>query len=98
MLDPFNRHLDADLAGGEATITNWELVYKHQVHLIGLNIRILIQSAPQIFGEVMAEMFTLLAVGVLGPGQPSIYQLDEGPKALAELESRATVGKLALVP
>jgi NADPH2:quinone reductase len=86
------------LAGGEATITNWELVYKHQIHLIGLNIGVLIQAAPQIFGEVMGELFGLLAAGVLGPGQPTVHELAEGPKALAELEARATVGKLALLP
>ena len=86
------------LAGGEAAITNWELVYKHQVHVIGLNIGILIQAAPQIFGEVMGELFALLAGGVLGPGQPTTYALAEGPKALEELEARATVGKLALLP
>ncbi|MHA6629918.1 zinc-binding dehydrogenase [Pseudonocardia sichuanensis] len=86
------------LAGGEAAISNWDLVYKHQVHLIGLNIGILIQFAPQVFGEVMTEMFRLLAAGVLPPGQPTIYELAEGAKALVELETRATVGKLALVP
>ncbi len=53
------------VAGGEAAITNCELVYKHQVHVIGLNIDILIQAAPQIFGEVMGEMFALIAAGVL---------------------------------
>ncbi|GAA2583773.1 NADPH:quinone oxidoreductase family protein [Actinomadura fulvescens] len=86
------------LAGGEAAITNWDLVYKHQVHVIGLNIGVLIQAAPQIFGEVMGELFELLAAGVLGPDQPTTYALTEGPKALAELEARATVGKLALLP
>lgn len=86
------------LASGEAAITNWELVYKHQIHVIGLNIGTLIQAAPQIFGEVMGEMFGLVAAGVLGPGQPTVYELAEGPKALAELEARATVGKLALLP
>lgn len=86
------------LAGGEAAITNWDLIYKHQIHLIGLNIGILIQTAPQLFGEVMTEMFGLLEAGVLGPGQPAIYALADGPRALAELEARATVGKLALVP
>ncbi|MGW5666802.1 NADPH:quinone oxidoreductase family protein [Micromonospora sp. NPDC003776] len=86
------------LAGGEAAVTNWDLVYKHQVQLIGLNIGILIQSAPRIFREVMTEMFTLLAAGVLGPGQPASRELAEGPKVLAELEARTTVGKLALVP
>jgi NADPH2:quinone reductase len=86
------------LAGGEATISNWELVYQHQIHVVGLNIGTLIQAAPQIFGEVMGEMFGLLAAGVLGPGRPTVYELAEGPKALAELEARATVGKLALLP
>ena len=86
------------MAGGEAAITNWELVYKHQIHVIGLNIGILIQAAPQIFGEVMRELFGLVAAGVLGPGRPTVYELADGPKALRELEARATVGKLALVP
>jgi NADPH2:quinone reductase len=86
------------LAGGQAAITNWDLVYKHQVHVLGLNIGILIQAAPQIFGEVMREMFGLLAAGVLGPARPTTYALSEGPKALAELEAGATVGKLALLP
>lgn len=86
------------LAGGEAAISNWDLVYKHQVHVIGLNIGILIQAAPQIFGEVMGEMFGLIAAGVLGPAQPTVYELADGPEALTKLEARATVGKLALRP
>jgi NADPH2:quinone reductase len=86
------------LAGGEAAISNWDLVYKHQVHVIGLNIGALIQATPHIFGEVMGELFTLLATGVLTPGRPTAHELADGPKALAELEARATVGKLALIP
>lgn len=86
------------LAAGEATISNGDLVYRHQVHLIGLNIGILIQSAPHIFGAVMREMFELIAAGVLGPGQPTTYDLADGPTALADLENRLTVGKLALLP
>jgi hypothetical protein len=35
---------------------------------------------------------------VLAPGQPTAYELADGPKALRELEARATVGKLALLP
>jgi NADPH:quinone reductase len=86
------------VAGGEAAITNWELVYKHQVHVIGLNIGILLQAAPRIFGEVMGEMSALMAAGVLAPVQPTVYDLADGPQALTELEARATVGKLALLP
>ena len=86
------------LPAGEATITNWDLVYKHQLHLIGLNIGTLIQHTPQIFGELMAELFHLIATGVLTPAQPTTYDLADGPKALTELDSRATVGKVALLP
>ncbi|WP_033288554.1 zinc-binding dehydrogenase [Amycolatopsis jejuensis] len=86
------------LAGGEASLSNWDLVYRHQVHVVGLNIGMLIQAAPQVFGEVMGELFTLIAAGVLAPGEPTAYDLADGPKALAELETRATIGKLALVP
>ncbi len=86
------------LAGGDATLTSEGLVYRHQVHVIGLNIGVLIQAAPQIFGQLMGELFGLIAAGVLAPGRPTVYDLADGPKALTELESRATVGKLALVP
>ena len=85
-------------AGGEAAVTNWELVYRQQVQVIGLNIGMLVQAAPQIFGEVMGELFGLIAAGVVGPSRPTVYDLADGPKALAELEARATVGKLALQP
>ncbi|MEV4395566.1 NADPH:quinone oxidoreductase family protein [Nonomuraea sp. NPDC049607] len=86
------------VAGGEAPITNWDLVYRHQVHVIGLNVGVLIQAAPQIFGEIMGELSALIAAGVLVPGLPTAYELADGPKALTELEARATVGKLALLP
>ena len=83
---------------GEAALTNRDLVYKHQVHIIGFNIGVLIQTAPQMFGEIMSELFALIAAGVLSPGQPTVYKLADGPKALAALETRASVGKLALQP
>ncbi|WP_040841509.1 NADPH:quinone oxidoreductase family protein [Nocardia brevicatena] len=86
------------VAGGEAPVTNWELVYKHQAHIIGLNIGVLIQTAPQIFGELMDELSALIAAGVLAPSVPTVYDLADGRKALMELEARSTVGKLALLP
>jgi NADPH2:quinone reductase len=86
------------MAGGEAQVTNWELIYKHQVHLIGLNIGVLMQAAPQLAGEIMAELFALIAAGVVTPAQVTAYDLADGPKALAELQARATAGKLALLP
>ncbi len=66
--------------GGEAAVTNWDLVYRHQVHLIGLNIGVLIQAAPQIFGEVMGELFALIAAGVLTPGPPTSLRTGRRPE------------------
>ena len=86
------------LADGDASISTWDLVYRHQLQVIGLNLGVLIQAAPQLFGEVMGEVFRLIGTGVLPPAAPTTYALADGPKALAELEARATVGKLALVP
>jgi NADPH2:quinone reductase len=85
-------------AGGAAPVTNQELIYRHQVQLIGLNIGTLAQAAPQLYGEIMEELFALIAAGVLIPGQPACHDLADGPKALAELAARATTGKLALRP
>ncbi|GAA1834728.1 zinc-binding dehydrogenase [Pseudonocardia ailaonensis] len=86
------------LAGGEAALTNWDLVYRHQVQLVGLNIGVLAEAAPQLFGELMGELFALVAAGTLGPARPAVHDLAEGPAVLAALEERATVGKLALRP
>ncbi len=86
------------VAGGNAAITNWDLVYRHQVHVIGLNIGVLAQAAPQVFAGLMGELSALVAAGVVAPGRPTAYDLAEGPAALAELEARRTVGKLALRP
>lgn len=86
------------LAGGEAALTNWDLVYTHQIQIIGLNMGVLMQATPHVFGELMRELFGLIAAGIVGPAEPAAYPLAEGRKALQELERRATVGKLALIP
>ncbi|WP_067722453.1 zinc-binding dehydrogenase [Nocardia yamanashiensis] len=86
------------LAGGTAALTNWELVYENQIQVMGLNIGVLAQRAPELFGEVMGELFGLIAAGVAPPGKPTVYDLADGAKALMALESGTTVGKLALVP
>ncbi|WP_091095347.1 NADPH:quinone oxidoreductase family protein [Micromonospora citrea] len=86
------------VAGGEATVSNWELNFTHQIHLIGLHIGVLAQHAPAVFAELTAEMSALMAAGVLTPGRPTVYDLADGPEALAALEARATVGKLVLRP
>jgi NADPH2:quinone reductase len=86
------------MAGGEATISNRELNFSHPIHVIGLHIRILSEAAPRLFAQLMDELAALIAAGVYRPGEPTVHDLADGPKVLAELEARTTVGKLALRP
>ncbi|WP_435826470.1 zinc-binding dehydrogenase [Amycolatopsis japonica] len=86
------------VAGGEVAITNRDLNFRQQIHVIGLHLGVLIEHAPAIFAELMDELRALIAAGVCVPGTPTSYDLADGPKALAELEARATSGKLVLRP
>ena len=82
------------VAGGEAAITNWELVYKHQVHVIGLNIGVLIQAAPQIFGELMGELRRSSPPASSPPAGPprTTWPTAQGPRRLEGSATRATIG------
>lgn len=84
--------------GGDASVTNQELVFTHQVQVIGLNIGVLIQRAPAVFGQVVGELLALIGSGVIAPTDPTSHALADGPKALIDLENRVTSGKLALLP
>jgi len=85
-------------AAGEASISNRELNFRHPVHVIGQHLTTTIRHAPELFAKVLAELDELIEAGVYPPGRPTVYDLADGPKALSELEARATVGKLALKP
>ena len=85
-------------ANGVANLTNWQLVFQHQIHVIGLHIGVFSQQASAQFAQLLDELFTLQAAGVYPPGEPTLYSLEDGAKALGELESGNTHGKLALRP
>jgi NADPH2:quinone reductase len=86
------------VAGGESSISNWELNFKHPVQVIGNHLTTLIRHAPELFADVMAELGKLIEAGAYPPGRPTVYDLADGPKVLAELEAGTTIGKLALKP
>ena len=86
------------LAGGEAAITNADLVFRHQVQLIGLHIGVLAESAPHVFAWLTQELDALIAAGVYPPGEPAVHDLADGPRVLARLAAGVTTGKLALRP
>ena len=85
-------------ANGVANLTNWQLIFQHQVHVIGLHIGVFNQQAPAQFAQLIDELFTLQAAGVYLPGEPKIYPLEDGANVLGELASGNTHGKLALRP
>ncbi len=86
------------IAGGDASVSNRDLNFKHQVQVIGLHIVVLSQQAPDMFAELIAELSRLISIGIYPPGEPTVYDLADGPKVLAEVEARCTVGKIALKP
>ncbi|GLZ77605.1 NADPH:quinone reductase [Actinorhabdospora filicis] len=83
---------------GNASVSNWELIFKYRVSVIGLHIGALPQHAPEVYGWIMSEIERLREEGVYLPNDPTIYKLRDGARALKDLEGRGTVGKLAIVP
>jgi NADPH2:quinone reductase len=86
------------IVGGDAAVTNRTLLWDHQVHLLGFNLRKLMLTGPALFAALVRDMFAFLAEHQLRPGEPTAYDLAEGPKVLALMEQRQTIGKLVLVP
>ncbi|MEU8227647.1 NADPH:quinone oxidoreductase family protein [Kribbella sp. NPDC048915] len=86
------------VAAGEASVSNWELNFRHPVHVIGQHLTTTIQQAPDLFAAALAELGELIETGGYPPGRPTAYALADGAKALADLEAGTTTGKLALKP
>lgn len=85
-------------ASGSATLTTHDLVFTHPVQVKGLHIGSLATAAPAIYRSLVAELGTLIDVGVYPPGTPETHPLDEGPAVLRALETRRSRGKHALDP
>lgn len=79
------------IAAGTAAVTNRDLNFRRQIQLIGLHA----EHAPDMYRELIEELFALQAAGVLQPGEPTVFDLADGPRALEQLELGVTVGRLA---
>lgn len=86
------------VAGGDAAVSNRELNFTHPIHVIGLHLGVLVDTAPELYADLLAELAVLRAAGVLTPGSPAVHDLADGPAVLARLAARATTGKQALRP
>jgi NADPH:quinone reductase-like Zn-dependent oxidoreductase len=85
-------------ASGDARLDTHDLVFNHQVHLIGLHIGALATTAPALYRQLMTELAQLIAQGVYRPGAVTVHPLAYGPTLLREMEERRTTGKNALDP
>jgi len=85
-------------ASGDATLTTHDLVFNHQVQVIGLHIGVLAATAPRTYEGLLTEIESLICQGVYLPGQPEIHALADGPGLLGKIEGRLTTGKHALDP
>lgn len=84
------------IVGGEAATSNREILWDHPVQLLGLNMRHLFTHQQQLLAEVLTELMKVFATRP--PPAATLLSLADGPKVLAEVERRATVGKLGLTP
>jgi hypothetical protein len=57
------------VAGGESSISNWELNFEHPVQVIGPRLTTLVQHELEMFADVVAEYGKLIEVGVYGRTQ-----------------------------
>ncbi|MEV0521891.1 zinc-binding dehydrogenase [Streptomyces sp. NPDC050439] len=85
-------------ASGDATLSTYDLVFRHQVQVKGLHIGALAATAPSLYQWLLVELQDLIERGVYEPGTPQVQPLAEGARVLEQLEAGQTQGKLALDP
>ncbi|HJW10967.1 MAG TPA: zinc-binding dehydrogenase, partial [Albitalea sp.] len=90
---PYGKIIVYGVSGGSASIDNVDLLFKHPVQLIGLNMAIQRQFMQQIF-PMLGE---LIASKVIAPSEPSRHPLKDAAKLVADIEARKTSGKHVLV-
>ncbi len=86
------------ILAGDATVSNRELLWDHQVQLLGINMRALMGHRPDLVQQAGGELFALLAEHGIRPDEPTSADLADGPELLAHMEDRRTTGKLVLLP
>ncbi len=86
------------IVAGDAAVSNRELLWDHQVQLLGVNMRALMAHRPDLVQQTAAELFTLMGRHGIRPDEPTAADLADGPAVLARMEARRTTGKLVLVP
>lgn len=95
---PFGRVVVFGAASGRpADANNVNLIFR-PVSVIGFHLTVLAEKRPDLFMAAMQGMHALIAEGVVVPDGITTYPLDDVARALVDMESRTTTGKLVIVP
>jgi len=95
---PFGRVVVFGAASGRpADANNVNLIFR-PVSVIGFHLTVLAEKRPDLFGAAMQAMRALIAEGVVVPDGITTYPLTDVARALVDMESRTTTGKLVIVP
>lgn len=92
------RLLVIGFASGEIPSVKMNRVLLKNISLVGLHWSAYPEREPERIDECLAGLFEMAAAGQIEPLVSARYALEDAGKALVDLASRRTVGKIVIVP
>ena len=95
---PFGRVVVYGAASGRsADVNNVALIFR-PVFVVGFHLTVLATKRPDLFAACQKDIGAHIAAGEVIPDVPTTYPLADVSRALVDLESRKTTGKLVIIP
>jgi NADPH2:quinone reductase len=95
-LAPEGRLLVVGFAQGEIPTVAANHLLLRNVSVVGVGWREIIRDRPEVAGEIARDLERLADEGFVRPMVGATYPLEEGPRALRDLDERRATGKLVL--
>ncbi|RKG76247.1 NADPH:quinone oxidoreductase family protein [Corallococcus terminator] len=96
VLAPEGRLLVVGFAGGQIPSVAVNRLLLRNVSVVGVAWGAFLMHGPELTATIAKDLEGLAERGILNPLVGSVFPLEDGAKALRELESRAAVGKVVL--
>ncbi|RKH04431.1 NADPH:quinone oxidoreductase family protein [Corallococcus sp. CA053C] len=96
VLAPEGRLLVVGFASGQIPSVAVNRLLLRNVSVVGVAWGAFLMQAPELTATIAKDLDALAARGIVHPVVGSVFPLEEGAKALRELESRTAVGKVVL--